>query len=157
MTDEAALEALIDDRPAPPSARWQVVSLDPASGLVRVTDGTRTLRALAEGSGSDWVVTIRGRRIPVTVLSRRERIIAAAAAAGAQRGGPIEVKATLPGLVVAVRVEEGSEVAEGQPLITIEAMKMQNEVRAPRAGRVAGISVTPGTTVRSGQPLLRVE
>ena len=63
------------------------------------------------------------------------------------------VRATLPGLVVAVPVAVGDEVDEGAVLLTIEAMKMQNEVRAPRAGRVIEVSVAAGQTVMTGAPL----
>jgi biotin carboxyl carrier protein len=71
--------------------------------------------------------------------------------------GPVTVKATLPGLVVAVAVEPGAEVAHGDALLTIEAMKMQNEVRAPRAGRVIEVAVVAGQAVATGTALLRLE
>jgi biotin carboxyl carrier protein len=71
--------------------------------------------------------------------------------------GPIEVRATLPGLIVAVSVTAGDEVEAGVALLTIEAMKMQNEVRAPRAGRVVEVAVAPGQTVATGAALLRLE
>jgi biotin carboxyl carrier protein len=69
----------------------------------------------------------------------------------------VAVKATLPGLVVAGVVAVGDEGEEGAPLLTIEAMKMQNEVRAPRAGRVIEVSVAPGAAVATGAALLRLE
>ena len=155
--NDGTFEARIDGAPVAAPDGWSATWVDRRRGIVRLTDGQTSLSVLVEGSGTDWVVTWRGRRIPVTVLSRRERAMADAAAAGLAHGGAVEVKASLPGLVVAVRAADGSEVAAGDPLITIEAMKMQNEVRAPRAGRVTGISVAPGETVRSGQPLLRIE
>ena len=80
-----------------------------------------------------------------------------ARSAALAHAGPVTVKATLPGLVVAVVVAAGDEVEEGAPLLTIEAMKMQNEVRAPRAGRVTDVSVRSGQTVATGAPLLRLE
>ena len=150
-------EARVDGQPVEPAAGWTAEWLDRGRGILRLTDGERALTALVEGSGTSWVVTLHGRRIPVTVLSRRERTLADAQAATGSHGAPVDVAASLPGLVVAVRTTDGSEVAAGEPLITIEAMKMQNEVRAPRAGRVAGISVAAGETVRSGQRLLRIE
>jgi biotin carboxyl carrier protein len=48
-------------------------------------------------------------------------------------------------------------VAAGATLLTIEAMKMQNEVRAPRAGRVAAVGVVAGQAVAAGTSLLRIE
>ena len=84
-------------------------------------------------------------------------MLAAAERETAARGGPVDVKATLPGLVVAVAVAEGDVVAAGQGLLTIEAMKMQNEVRAPRAGRVTRLSVAAGSTVATGALLIRID
>ncbi len=147
---------VVDERVAPADG-WRLEILDPGRGIGRLSDGSTSLPVLVEGSGSDWVVTIRGRRVPVTVRSWRERILAEAETAAAQHSGPMEVKATLPGLIVTVGVSVGDEVAEGAPLLTIEAMKMQNEVRAPRAGRVIELSVEPGQTVPTGAPLLRLE
>jgi biotin carboxyl carrier protein len=149
-------EVLVDGIPAGAGA-GDFAWLDRAAGIARLSDGSRAELCLVEGGGSDWVVTVHGRRIPVTVRSRRERILAEAESSVRQAGGPIEIRATLPGLVVDVAVEEGGEVGEGAVLVTIEAMKMQNEVRAPRAGRVASIAVAIGHKVVAGSTLLRIE
>jgi biotin carboxyl carrier protein len=151
------LELRVDGEPAEPARGWRVEWLEPARGVIRLTDGRRGLLALVEGHGSDWVVTLHGRRIAVSARTWRERVLAEAETAARAHAGPIEVKATLPGLVVAVRVEPGAEVSEGDPLLTIEAMKMQNEVRAPRAGRVAALAVSAGQAVATGALLLRLE
>ena len=140
-----------------PADGWRLDMVDPIRGIARLVNASASLPVLVEGGGSDWVVTLRGRRIPVTVRSWRERILAAADSTSAAQAGPIAVKATLPGLIVTVAVSAGEEVAEGASLLTIEAMKMQNEVRAPRAGRVIDVSVEPGQTVATGAPLLRLE
>lgn len=140
-----------------PAEGWTITWLDTDSGLARLSDGTHSITVLAEGSGSDWVVTLRGRRIQVTVMSWRERMLAEAETATARTTGPVSVIATLPGLVVAVAATVGAEVSMGDGLVTIEAMKMQNEVRAPRAGRVTELHVTVGTRIGAGEPLLRIE
>jgi len=151
------LEITVDGFIVEAAAGWSLSWLDRDAGIARLTDGTRSEMCLVEGSGSDWVVTLRGRRIPVTVRSWRERVLADAESATRQAGGPVVIRATLPGLVVGVAVEDGAEVGEGTILLTIEAMKMQNEVRAPRAGRVTSISVMAGHTVVAGASLLRIE
>jgi acetyl/propionyl-CoA carboxylase alpha subunit len=151
------LELSIDGVPAEPAVGWTLSWIDRAAGIARLTDGSRSETCLVEGSGSDWVVTLRGRRIPVSVRSWRERVLAEADSAARRAGGPVEVRATLPGLVVAVSVQDGDEVTEGATLLTIEAMKMQNEVRSPRAGRVSAVSVAAGRKVIAGTPLLRIE
>ena len=102
-------------------------------------------------------VTLNGRRISVSVLTRRERLLADAASVERTHAGPTIVKATLPGLIVTVTVEVGDEIAEGATLLTIEAMKMQNEVRAPRAGKVIEVTVAAGQVVATGASLLRLE
>ena len=154
MTD---YEARVDGQPVAAADGWRLDLVDRAHGVGRLTDGERSLLVLAEGQGSDWAVTLRGRRIPVTVRSWRERVLAEAETEARAHAGPVEVRATLPGLIVTVAVASGDEVAEGQPLLTIEAMKMQNEVRAPRAGRVIKVEVAPGETVATGAGLLRLE
>jgi acetyl/propionyl-CoA carboxylase alpha subunit len=151
------LSILVGGKPTSEAGGWQLTWLERRRGIARLSDGGHSQLVLVEGSGSDWFVTLRGRRIPVTVHSWRERVLAEARLAAAERGGPVEVRSTLPGLVVAVNVAEGAQVAAGEPLVTIEAMKMQNEVRAPRAGRVAQVAVSPGQTVATGVLLVRLD
>ena len=138
-------------------ADWTLTWTDRGAGVARLEAGERAVTVLVEGRGSEWFVTLRGRRVAVSVRNRREQLLADAAQTSASTSGPVDVKATLPGLIVAVETSEGSEVAAGEPLLTIEAMKMQNEVRAPRAGRVTSIAVATGETVATGQLLLRIE
>ncbi|HXG10109.1 MAG TPA: pyruvate carboxylase [Gemmataceae bacterium] len=75
----------------------------------------------------------------------------------ADPGDPLQVGAPMPGLVVGVAVKPGDEVAAGQKLAALEAMKMETTVYAPRAGRVAEVLVKPGMQVEAGDLLLRLE
>ncbi len=65
--------------------------------------------------------------------------------------------APMPGSVVSVLVEQGATVDAGQPVLVLEAMKMQHTVTAPYDGTVVQIDVTPGTQVASGEVLAVVE
>ena len=56
-----------------------------------------------------------------------------------------------------VGVSPGDMVEAGDALVTVEAMKMQNEIRAPRAGRVASVDVAPGQAIANGALLVRLE
>jgi biotin carboxyl carrier protein len=152
-----AYDVTVEGEPATPPDGWRVEWLDAERRIARLTDGDRSIVAVVEGAGTDWVVTLHGRRIAVRVRSWRERTIDEAEGASRSHGGPLEVRATLPGLVVAVAVAVGDEVAEGDRLLTIEAMKMQNEVRAPRDGRVAEVAVEGGRVVATGAVLLRLD
>ncbi|HEX2193975.1 MAG TPA: acetyl-CoA carboxylase biotin carboxyl carrier protein subunit [Candidatus Limnocylindria bacterium] len=147
----------VSDRKVEPVEGWTLTWLDRSQGIARVTVGERSATVVVEGGGSSWFVVLDGRRIPVTVRTRREQLLAEAEVSGGHHGGPIEVRASLPGLVVALRASPGDDVEEGAPLVTIEAMKMQNEVRAPRAGRVSHVAVADGQPVATGALLVRIE
>lgn len=154
MTED--LELLVDGGPVLGAADASLTWVDREHGIAVLRRGAdRELMAL-EGGPSEWVATIRGRRIAVTIRSRRDRLLAASASLAGRRHGSADVLATLPGLVVHVLVEPDQVVVAGEPLITIEAMKMQNEIRAPRAGRVLAVAVKPGQTIARGTLLVRL-
>jgi biotin carboxyl carrier protein len=74
----------------------------------------------------------------------------------ASSDGPQDVSAPMPGKIVKLLVGEGDEVQDGQGLLVMEAMKMQNELRSPRAGRVERIYAEEGAGVEAGARLLRL-
>lgn len=73
------------------------------------------------------------------------------------RSGDGRLKAPIPGLITRYLVDVGDEVAAGQPVVILEAMKMENEVRAPLNGRVEAIHVPMGETVTRGTLLVEIE
>lgn len=83
---------------------------------------------------------------------------ATAAAPAAPSGGSLAagevVKSPMPGSILKINVSEGQKVNEGDVLLILEAMKMENEVIAPKAGTVAQIAVAKGAVVETGAPLL---
>ena len=70
--------------------------------------------------------------------------------------GPERIVAPMPGKIVRVLVERGAAVSAGQPVVVIEAMKMENELRAGRDGIAAEIAVEPGQSVEAGTLLMVV-
>jgi biotin carboxyl carrier protein len=68
-----------------------------------------------------------------------------------------EMKAPMPGLVLNVLINEGDEVEEGQELLVLEAMKMENVIKSPQAGRVEIISIQNQDKVEKNQVLLSFE
>jgi glutaconyl-CoA/methylmalonyl-CoA decarboxylase subunit gamma len=80
----------------------------------------------------------------------------AMAESGQAAGGGAIVKAPMPGRVVRVLVDIGDDVALEDPVVIVEAMKMENEVRATAPGRIASLAVAAGDTVEPGQPLCEI-
>jgi pyruvate carboxylase subunit B len=80
-----------------------------------------------------------------------------AATAAAPVAGGTQVSAPMPGAVVRIVTSVGAQVAAGDTLLVLEAMKMENEIKAPRGGRVAQIAVTQGTQASAGQLLVVIE
>ncbi len=77
--------------------------------------------------------------------------------AGMDDAGPQKLVSSMPGKVVRVLAREGDEVAAGQGLVVVEAMKMQNEVRSPKAGTLIKMLAKPGMNVDAGEVLAIVE
>ena len=79
---------------------------------------------------------------------------AAAPAAPAVTGAGEAVTAPMPGNILKVNVNVGDTVKEGQVLVVLEAMKMENEIMAPKNGTVTQVVVSKGSTVDTGAPLV---
>ena len=73
------------------------------------------------------------------------------------RSGDGRVKAPIPGLISRILVEPGASVTAGQPLVILEAMKMENEIRAPFDGVVQAVGVAVGQTVLRNTVLVEVQ
>lgn len=79
------------------------------------------------------------------------------AAAADAADDPGHISAIMPGKILRVQVAEGDEVQEGNVLVILEAMKMENELRAKKSGIIKRITVSPGDDVEMGELLVVVE
>ncbi|MDW8441048.1 MAG: biotin/lipoyl-containing protein [Caldilineaceae bacterium] len=93
------------------------------------------------------------------IYSGRYDILVRDKEAGSARpaGGDGRVKAPIPGLITRVSVEPGQVVDVGQPLLVLEAMKMENEIRSPVRGVVHHLAVQPGQTVALGEVMVEIQ
>ncbi|MFJ6531416.1 acetyl/propionyl/methylcrotonyl-CoA carboxylase subunit alpha [Microbacterium sp. NPDC091662] len=114
-----------------------------------------SVRAAVDGDGAVWVVE-DGRTVRLRPLDRKQRMRRRLSAreAGSAATEP-EGRAPMPGSVVAVHVADGERVSAGDPLVSIEAMKMEHPVLAPHDG-VVHLLVAVGDQVRRDQPVARV-
>lgn len=130
---------------------FETISGQPVYSLV--IDGKSYEAYVYEGE-DEWQVLLLGRQYPVKVEDERERRLKAAAGGRLAETGEFQLRAPMPGLVVAIPVQESQEVEKGQVLLILESMKMQNELRSPRAGRVGRVRVKSGESVEQRQVLL---
>jgi biotin carboxyl carrier protein len=137
--------------------------------LTQAPDGTRVVKVGArifrlalDASGrtkpasSELALRIDGVPVRARVQSELERQSTRLRAGGAGAKAA-QVRAPLPGRIVKLSVKVGDRVLLGAPLLTIEAMKMENEIAAPRGGRITRVLVEPGATVDADAELLSIE
>jgi pyruvate carboxylase subunit B len=113
--------------------------------------------AARRGASGVWQLTLDGHSATVDVVDERTRAIRELARAQAAAAGPRPIRAPMPGLVVRVEVAEGDIVSEGQGVVIVEAMKMENELAAETAARVRRVLVAPGDTVAKDATLIEFE
>ena len=131
------LHALINDRSYDVDLEWQAPETDTLDGRV--------------------AVRVLGRVSRLEILDERRKKMKDAQVSGFDMAGMQNVKSPMPGKVIRVMVKAGDEVKEGQGVVVVEAMKMENELKAPKDGVVSEVLATEGQTVDSGTMLVVIE
>lgn len=135
-----------------------LVQIDDSARYSLIVDG-KPYDVFAEEGPTDFHVLVAGHRVTVGTQTGRRR------GAGGPDGpdgfdvdptGEWVLKSPMAGVVREVNVAADDEVTEGQILVTVEAMKMQNELHARRGGQVKAVYVSTGQRVDQGTPLLVV-
>lgn len=145
---EGRVSAVVEDR------RYEVSVLRPEQGVYLIFDGDSVYEARVWSSQAGSLsIKLRNRVFDARVVDRKHR--RGAIDHGIE--GRQQLVAPMPGKVVRVLVGAGDEVASGQGVAVVEAMKMQNEIKSPRAGRVVEIRVVEGATVNANQVLATIE
>jgi biotin carboxyl carrier protein len=135
------------------AGRTRMVDVVPiASGWSVILDG-RSYEVALEPQPDGTTLYVNGQRVSVTTRHGAARF-AAGRSGGARTNGPMRVLAPMPGRIVKVLVKPGDRVEPRQPLIVVEAMKMENELRASGAGTVAEVKVAQGASVDANAVLM---
>jgi biotin carboxyl carrier protein len=116
---------------------------------------SREAQVVPGGASGESLVWLDGRIATVTVDGRRAR--RGRGDAGGRTQGVQSIVAPMPGRVVRILVGPGDEVAARQPVVVVEAMKMENELRSPKAGRIKDVPVSEGASVQAGRVLIVIE
>ncbi len=120
-----------------------------------IEDGKQFEAMVDERGAHGFDVLVGGRLFHLESVDERTRMLAGSAVTVAT--GPQTVEAEMPGKVVKVNVAVGAEVGEGEGVVVVEAMKMENEIPSPIDGIVVEIAVSEGQTVEAGDVLFVVE
>jgi acetyl-CoA/propionyl-CoA carboxylase biotin carboxyl carrier protein len=127
----------------------------PATSVAAQSDGrVHERRIQAEVEGRRFEVKVLTPEPPHAELARRRRD--RDAQQGYHGAARDAIVTPMQGTVLAVEVSDGDEVAAGQVVCVVEAMKMENEITSPRAGTVSGLSVEAGQAVTTGQVICLV-
>jgi biotin carboxyl carrier protein len=120
-----------------------------------IEDGKQFEAMVDEKGVHGFDVLVAGRLFHLEALDERTKLLAGSGQAVAT--GPQSVVAEMPGKVVKVSAKVGDVVTEGQGILVIEAMKMENEIVAPITGVLRDLGVSEGETVEAGTPLFVVD
>ena len=120
--------------------------------------GGNSYEAYVEAVDDGWQVLHRGNLYHVQVEDERaQRLATLGGIRSSITRGEYQLKAPMPGMVVEIPVEVGQTVSQGDLLVILESMKMQNELKSPKAGKINEINVTENQAVNNEDPLLIVE
>ena len=128
---------------------------DAKGGAYTATIDGKAVAVQLNAAGDAYTATVNGKSFTVKVAEGAAAPVAAAAPAG--NGALTPLAAPLPGTVVKVVAEVGTEVAEGDVVLVIEAMKMETEIKAAKAGIVREINVSASQVVAAGDTLAMIE
>ncbi len=155
---EVAVEALADGRwrveRGGRSAEWDAHRVAGTWSLVSAGGGVKHEVDIERVGNEGGLSITSGGLVGLSARVVDPLLRAAEKAAAARPAGPADVKSPMPGKVVRALVAVGADVTAGQPVMVVEAMKMENELKAPRDGNVKEIRVVDGQTIEAGQTLI---
>ncbi|MGI4835299.1 MAG: biotin/lipoyl-containing protein [Janthinobacterium lividum] len=134
---------------------WQLAALAP--GRYQVLHGGRAYTAevlAADYTTKTFSLKINGQRIDLRAQDQLDKLLDRLGLSNAAAAKINELKAPMPGLIVDVRVQPGQAVQKGDPLLVLEAMKMENILKAPADGIISSIKVSSRDNVTKGQVLV---
>ena len=136
--------------------RHEVDALTLRHGAVSLIVDGESFGVELDEAGDEIAVLVRNHISRIDVADERKLRLRAARTGFAAEGKQI-VTAPMPGKLVKVLVKVGEAVKEGQGLVVVEAMKMENELKSPKAGKVTELFAQEGTPVEQNAKLVAVE
>ena len=168
MVDENVYIARVNDKIIQVRITDDEISIIPPMFEASVeTTGARTYSLLLDHGSYDvyvekqsakkYGVAIRGTSYDVVIGDRRDILLQKLGFSESNQSVDTDIRSPMPGLVLDVRVRAGDEILEGEGLLILEAMKMENEIKAPANGKVKAIHVNAGDAVKKNDLLIEFE
>ena len=135
---------------------WDIVAL--GDGRYHILYEGRSFSAEvveADYAAKNIVLKLNGQRVELQAKDRFDLLLERLGMANAASAKVNELKAPMPGLIVDIRVQPGQAVQKGDPLLVLEAMKMENILKAPADGTVGSLKVSLRDNVQKGQVLVQ--
>jgi len=99
---------------------------------------------------------INDRELQVTIQDARDQLLEKLGVSQKRSETLNDIKAPMPGKVLEIKVQEGQTIEKGDPVLILEAMKMENLIKSPGAGTVKSIQIKEGQSVEKNQVLIRL-
>ena len=128
------------------------------SGKRKVTVDGEEFEVDVERDGEIWKVRVGGREFSIQVDEGvSNEVTRRSTGRGKRRNRSGTISSSIPGKVVSLHAVVGDQVKEGEVLLILEAMKMQNEIQAPIQGTVSEVNCESGDSVEANVPLVIIE
>ncbi len=134
---------------------WEVVQI--GEGYFHILHNQRSYRAevvKADPEAKTFTLKINGKKYEVAVKDRFDLLLEKLGMNNSSAGTLNSVKAPMPGLIVELKVAAGDQVQAGDPLLILEAMKMENVLKSSGQAVVKAVNVKKGESVEKGQVLI---
>ena len=134
---------------------WDVIEIKNGTFHVIKNNKSYTVELLrAEPKEKSFLVKVNGNKYQLNVKDKYDELLKSLGMDSLNSSKVNEVKAPMPGLVLDIRVSEGDEVKKGDPILVLEAMKMENIIKSPTDGVIKKINVKKGLAVEKNQVLI---
>lgn len=134
---------------------WDLLKVE--EGYLHVIHNHKNYRVLIlnlDRVSKKVLLKINNKKYEVTLQDKFDLLLEKMGMNNANAGNVISIKAPMPGLIIDLRVKDGDAVKQNDPLIVLEAMKMENIIKSPGDGVVKSVKVTKGESVEKNQILV---
>lgn len=134
---------------------WDVAEVKNGSFHVIKNNKSYSVEVIrADAAEKNFTVSVNGNKYQLGVKDKFDELLKSLGMDNLNAGKVNEIKAPMPGLVLDIRVAEGDEVKKGDPILVLEAMKMENILKSPTDGTIRKINAKKGMAVEKNQVLI---